>query len=86
MEKSSQINEKDSFLPGTGDSGGGGGGGRGSASELEDSKSLEKDESIKCFGKDTTLTRTQIVTLILITMYFFLASAYYALFAPFLPG
>ena len=67
MEKSSQVNEKDSFLPGVVVGGGGG------TSELEDSKSLQKDETIKCFGKDTTLTRTQIVTLILITMYFLIS-------------
>lgn len=76
MEKSNKINEKDSFLPN--DSGG--------TPEPGDGEFIKKDETIKCCGKDTTLTRSQIVTLVLITMYFFLASAYYALFAPFLPG
>ena len=47
---------------------------------------LEKEKTCECFGKDTTLTRTQLVTLTLITIYFFLAALYYSLFAPFLPG
>jgi hypothetical protein len=78
MENLNQHNEKDNFL-------------KSETPELNESIKDNYDKNIsentvKLFGKDTTLTKTQIVTLSLITMYFFLASAYFALFAPFLPG
>ena len=78
METLNQHNEKDNFL-------------KSETPELNESirdnynKNISEN-TVKLFGKDTTLTKTQIVTLSLITMYFFLASAYFALFAPFLPG
>ena len=75
MENLNQHNEKDNFL-------------KSETPELNESikdKNISEN-TVKLFGKDTTLTKTQIVTLSLITMYFFLASAYFALFAPFLPG
>lgn len=71
-EKNVKMNEKDSFLN--------------SETPTDATDSIHKEKTIKCFGKDTTLTRSQLITLTLITLYFFLASAYYALFAPFLPG
>jgi hypothetical protein len=78
MENLNQHNEKDNFL-------------KSETPELNESikdnyKTNISENTVKLFGKDTTLTKTQIVTLSLITMYFFLASAYFALFAPFLPG
>lgn len=70
VNNTSDLNEKDSFL---------------NPNALPD-PTLKQEKTVKFFNKDTNLTRTQLVTLTLITLYFLLASSYYALFAPFLPG
>ena len=44
------------------------------------------ERNIKICGRQMNLNRSQLIALILLSMYFFLTSCYYSLFAPFLPG
>ena len=44
------------------------------------------NQSLKLCGRDLNLNRSQLITLILLSIYFLLTSCYYSLFAPFFPG
>lgn len=46
---------------------------------------LDDSEKISICGKKFNITRTQLIAISLLSLFYFISSSYYSLFAPFLP-
>jgi hypothetical protein len=57
-----------------------------SSNEQQQQQQEIPEDNIIIFGRNINMSRTQLVTVSLITINFFLCSAYYSLFSPFMPG
>ena len=56
------------------------------ATEAAAPSSEPVERNLKICGRELNLNRSQLIALVLLSLYFFLTSCYYSLFAPFLPG
>ncbi len=43
-------------------------------------------ETITIFGKKLNITKLQLIVIVLLSLFFFLGTAFYSIFAPFFPG
>lgn len=47
---------------------------------------LDQEEKLVLCGKNLNVTSSQLIAIVLLSIYYLLSSSYYSLFAPFLPG